>query len=93
VQKSVKRLKELDEMATDGRYELLPKKEVTKLERERKPPAANLAVIKNMRPGCRMRCLVIDSNKSRSRCARRASWAFPWSPWLTPIAIPGEVDY
>src|SRR6201996_2553347 len=36
VQKSVKRLKELDEMATDGRYELLPKKEVVKLERERK---------------------------------------------------------
>jgi small subunit ribosomal protein S2 len=36
VQKSVKRLKELDEMATDGRYELLPKKEVIKLERERK---------------------------------------------------------
>src|SRR5205807_7993985 len=35
VQKSVKRLKELDEMATDGRYELLPKKEVIKLERER----------------------------------------------------------
>ena len=34
VQKSVKRLKELDEMATDGRYELLPKKEVIKLERE-----------------------------------------------------------
>ena len=33
VQKSVKRLKELDEMATDGRYELLPKKEVIKLER------------------------------------------------------------
>jgi len=28
VQKSVKRLKELDEMAVDGRYELLPKKEV-----------------------------------------------------------------
>jgi small subunit ribosomal protein S2 len=36
VQKSVKRLKELDEMATDGRYDLLPKKEVIKLERERK---------------------------------------------------------
>src|ERR1700723_2775678 len=33
VQKSVKRLKELDEMATDGRYDLLPKKEVIKLER------------------------------------------------------------
>src|SRR6202044_550269 len=47
VQKSVKRLKELDEMATDGRYELLPKKEVIKLERERKHLQANLAGIKN----------------------------------------------
>src|ERR687885_544455 len=46
VQKSVKRLKELDEMATDGRYELLPKKEVIKLERERKHLEANLAGIK-----------------------------------------------
>ena len=35
IQKSIKRLKELDGMATDGRYELLPKKEVTRLERER----------------------------------------------------------
>src|ERR1022692_2532218 len=48
VQKSVKRLKELDEMATDGRYELLPKKEVVKLERERKQLQANLAGIKNL---------------------------------------------
>src|SRR5215470_5239986 len=48
VQKSVKRLKELDEMATDGRYELLPKKEVIKLERERKHLQANLAGIKEM---------------------------------------------
>ena len=47
VQKSVKRLKELDDMATDGRYELLPKKEVIKLERERKHLQANLAGIKN----------------------------------------------
>ena len=35
-------------MATDGRYELLPKKEVIKLERERKHLQANLAGIKNM---------------------------------------------
>jgi small subunit ribosomal protein S2 len=31
VQKSVKRLQELDEMAVDGRYELLTKKEVIRL--------------------------------------------------------------
>ena len=48
VQKSVKRLNELDEMATDGRYDLLPKKEVIKLERERKHLQANLAGIKNL---------------------------------------------
>ncbi len=64
VQKSVKRLKELDEMATDGRYELLPKKEVIKLERERKHLEANLAGIKNMNrlPDA---VFVIDSNKEQ----------------------------
>ena len=46
VQKSVKRLQELDEMATDGRYELLTKKEVIKLERERKHLQQYLAGIK-----------------------------------------------
>jgi small subunit ribosomal protein S2 len=64
VQKSVKRLKELDEMATDGRYDLLPKKEVIKLERERKHLQANLAGIKNMTrlPDA---IFVIDSNKEQ----------------------------
>jgi small subunit ribosomal protein S2 len=45
VQKSVKRLQEIDEMATDGRYDLLTKKEVIRLERERKHLQANLAGI------------------------------------------------
>ena len=64
VQKSVKRLKELDEMATDGRYELLPKKEVIKLERERKHLQANLAGIKELTrlPDA---VFVIDSNKEQ----------------------------
>src|SRR6266852_4798092 len=64
VQKSVKRLKELDEMATDGRYDLLPKKEVIKLERERKHLQANLAGIKNMTrlPDA---IFVVDSNKKQ----------------------------
>jgi len=62
VQKSVKRLKELDEMATDGRYELLPKKEVVKLERERKHLQQNLAGIKDMN-GLPDLLFVVDSNK------------------------------
>src|SRR5207245_4748309 len=65
VQKSVKRLQELDEMATDGRYELLPKKEVIKLERERKHLQANLAGIKTLRrlPDA---LFASDSNKASS---------------------------
>src|SRR5258708_19024344 len=61
IQKSIKRLKELDSMATDGRYELLPKKEVTRLERERKSLEKNLSGIKNM-PGLPDAIFVIDSN-------------------------------
>jgi small subunit ribosomal protein S2 len=61
VQKSVKRLQDLDEMATDGRYELLTKKEVIHLERERKHLQENLAGIKAMKhlPDA---LFIIDSN-------------------------------
>ena len=73
VQKSVKRLKELDEMATDGRYDLLPKKEVIKLERERKHLQANLAGIKNMTrsAGCDLR----DRLEQRADCGARGTQA------------------
>ena len=60
IQKSIKRLKELDSMATDGRYELLPKKEVTRLERERQALEKNLSGIKNM-PRLPDALFVIDS--------------------------------
>jgi len=89
VQKSVKRLKELDEMATDGRYELLPKKEVIVLERARKHLQANLAGIKNM-SRVPMRSLSSIRTKSRSPCAKLASWAFRWSLWSIPTAIPAK---
>ncbi len=48
-------------MATDGRYELLTKKEVIKLERERKHLQANLAGIKSMKrlPDA---LFIVDSN-------------------------------
>jgi len=62
IQKSIKRLKELDEMSQDGRYEMLPKKEVIKLERERKHLEQNLAGIKEM-PGLPDAVFIIDSNK------------------------------
>jgi small subunit ribosomal protein S2 len=62
VQKSIKRLKELEAMATDGGYAARPKKEVIRLERERKHLDQNLAGIKDM-PGLPDVVFVIDSNK------------------------------
>src|SRR5438552_18757935 len=47
IQKSIKRLKELDLTATDGRYDVLPKKEITRLERERTSLEKNLSGIKD----------------------------------------------
>jgi small subunit ribosomal protein S2 len=48
VQKSIKRLKDLEAMQTDGRYEKLTKKERIKLDRERVSLEKNLSGIKGM---------------------------------------------
>ena len=88
----MKRLKELDEMATDGRYELLPKKEVIKLERERKHLQANLAGIKNMNrlPDV---VFVIDSNKEQIAVKESRKLGIPVVAVVDTNCDPTEVDY
>jgi len=92
VQKSVKRLKEIDEMATDGRYELLPKKEVIKLERERKHLQTNLAGIKNLNrlPDA---MFVIDSNKEQIAVREARKLGIPVVAVVDTNCDPSEVDY
>ncbi len=92
VQKSVKRLKDLDEMATDGRYELLPKKEVIKLERERKHLQANLAGIKSMNrlPDI---VFVIDSNKEAIAVKEARKLGIPVVAVVDTNCDPSEVDW
>jgi small subunit ribosomal protein S2 len=92
VQKSVKRLKELDDMSTDGRYELLPKKEVIKLERERKHLQANLAGIKNMNrlPDV---IFVIDSNKEAIAVKEARKLGIPVVAVVDTNCDPTEVDW
>jgi len=92
VQKSVKRLKELDDMATDGRYELLPKKEVIKLERERKHLQQNLAGIKSMTrlPDA---LFVIDSNKEQIAVKEARKLGIPVVAVVDTNCDPSEVDY
>src|SRR5205814_10344223 len=62
VQKSIKRLKELDTMAEAGDWGGRAKKEIVRLERERKHLNQNLAGIKDMN-GLPDLLFVIDSNK------------------------------
>ncbi len=99
IQKSIKRLKELEAMSQDGRYELLPKKEVIKLERERKHLDLNLAGIKDM-PRLPDSLFVIDSHKEEIavREARRLGIAVVGvvdtncDPDLVTHPIPGNDD-
>jgi small subunit ribosomal protein S2 len=92
VQKSVKRLQELDEMATDGRYDLLTKKEVIRLERERKHLQANLAGIKNMRrlPDA---LFVVDSNNEAIAVKEARKLGIPVVAVVDTNCDPTVVDY
>src|SRR5204863_8791812 len=92
VQKSVKRLQELDDMATDGRYELLPKKEGMKLERERKHLQANLAGIKTLKrlPDA---LFVIDSNEEQIAGQEARKLGIPVGAVVDTNCDPTEVDY
>jgi small subunit ribosomal protein S2 len=92
VQKSVKRLQEIDEMATDGRYDLLTKKEVIKLERERKHLQANLAGIKNMKrlPDA---LFIVDSNNEAIAVKEARKLGIPVVAVVDTNCDPTVVDY
>jgi small subunit ribosomal protein S2 len=92
VQKSVKRLQELDEMAVDGRYELLTKKEVIKLERERKHLQANLAGIKTMKrlPDA---LFIVDSNNEAIAVKEARKLGIPVVAVVDTNCDPTVVDY
>ena len=92
VQKSVKRLQEIDEMATDGRYDLLTKKEVIKLERERKHLQTNLAGIKTMKrlPDA---LFVVDSNNEMIAVKEARKLGIPVVAVVDTNCDPTVVDY
>ena len=87
-------------MSTDGRYELLTKKEVIKLERERKGLSTNLSGIKSMKrlPDA---LFVIDSNNEAIAVAEAPQAGHPPSsrcvdtncdPTVVDYVIPGNDD-
>jgi len=99
IQKSIQRLKELEEMSRDGRYDLLTKKEVQRLERERKHLDQNLAGIKDM-PGLPDAIFVVDSTKEDIAVKEALKLGIPvvgivdtnCDPDLVDYVIPGNDD-
>ena len=92
IQKSIQRLKELEEMSKDGRYDLLTKKEVMRLERERKHLDQNLAGIKDM-PGLPDTLFVVDSNKEEIAVREAQKLGVPVVAVVDTNCDPDLVDY
>ena len=99
IQKSIQRLKELEEMSKDGRYELLTKKEVLRLERERKHLEQNLSGIKEM-ASLPDALFVVDSSSEEIAVLEARKLGIPvvaivdtnCDPDLVDSVIPGNDD-
>jgi len=92
VQKSIKRLKDLESMAVTDGYAGRPKKEIIRLERERKHLDQNLAGIKDM-PGLPDVVFVIDSNKEAIAVKEARRLGIPVVAIVDTNCDPDEVDY
>jgi len=91
VQRSIKRLKELDAMAEEG-WEGRAKKEVIRLDRERKHLNQNLAGIKDMN-GLPDMMFVIDSNKEAIAVEEARKLGIPVVAVVDTNCDPDKVDY
>jgi small subunit ribosomal protein S2 len=92
VQRSIKRLKELDAMAAEGNWDGRAKKEVIRLERERKHLNQNLAGIKDMN-GLPDLLFVIDSNKEAIAVDEARKLGIPVVAVVDTNCDPDKVDY
>src|SRR5580693_524696 len=92
VQKSIKRLKELEAMAAEGNWDGRAKKEVVRMERERKHLSQNLAGIKDMN-GLPDILFVIDSNKEAIAVEEARKLGIPVVAVVDTNCDPDKVDY
>jgi small subunit ribosomal protein S2 len=92
IRKSIERLKKIETMKTDGTFELLPKKEVAALEKERGQLERNLSGIKDMSglPGA---IFIVDPKKERIAIAEARKLTVPVVAIVDTNCDPDEVDY
>lgn len=92
IEKRVKRLKELEKMAEDGTFEVLPKKEVIGLRHEMEKLEKYLGGIKDM-PAMPGALFVIDPKKERIAIAEAKKLGIPIIATVDTNCDPDEIDY
>ncbi len=92
IQKRIQRLEQLRKMEADGTFDLLPKKEVTKLLLEMEKLEKFLGGIKDMRglPGA---LFVVDPRKERIAIAEARKLGIPIIAIVDTNCDPDEIDY
>ena len=88
----VDRLNDIDKMEANGQFELLPKKEVIKLQHERRKLEANLGGIRGMKslPGA---VFIVDPKKENIAVMEARALGIPIVGIVDTNCDPDEVDY
>jgi small subunit ribosomal protein S2 len=92
IQRSLTRLRDLEAMETDGRYETLSKKEIAQLEKEKRKLQKNLEGIRNMArlPDA---LFVVDTRKEKIAVDEARKLKIPVIGVVDTNCDPDEVDY
>jgi small subunit ribosomal protein S2 len=92
IQRSLSRLRDLEAMETDGRYETLSKKEVAQLEKEKRKLQKNLEGIRNMArlPDA---LFVVDTRKEKIAVDEARKLKIPVIGVVDTNCDPDEVDF
>ncbi len=92
IKKSIERLKQIETMKTDGTYDVLPKKEVSALEKERGKLEKILSGIKDMN-SLPATVFIIDPKKERIAVAEARKLSVPIVAVVDTNCDPDEIDH
>ncbi len=92
IRKRIKRLEELEQMEEEGIFEVLPKKEVMQLEKERNKLDRNLGGIRNMN-GIPDAVFVVDPRREEIAVAEAKKLGIPVVGIVDTNCDPDNIDY
>jgi small subunit ribosomal protein S2 len=92
IKKSIEKLKKFEAMKEDGTLDLLTKKEVAAIEKERAKLEKNLLGIKNM-PNIPEAIFIVDPKKERIAIAEARKLSVPIVAIVDTNCDPDEIDY